>query len=404
MNLFMEISGGASTQLIERDLRDALADSGVSRIILYIDSPGGTVDGTFELANFIYESRGKKPLIAFTDGMMTSAAYAIGSAADAIFISGDTVIVGNIGVVTAHEDISVMQEKMGIKTTEIYSGKYKRIASEYAPLSDEGRQAIQDRIDYFYTAFINMVARNRGVSPETVLNTMSTDVKDMHIGMQAIEAGLVDGVSTIDRLINRDPEEPLIISGKYRDSVAGGASAETEKTMKEEVMTLAELKEKHPELYAAARQEGADAAKTAQDEATAAARKEGAAAETARVKAVREQLIPGHEALIEALMFDGAITGEQAAVKVLAAEKQLRSGMKQKLIDDAAELPTVPAADAAAAPKAKTSVDDERPVEIVAKEQWDASKELRAEFGGDFDRYLHYVIADSEKKFKVLTK
>lgn len=202
MNLFTQISGGVSTHLIERDIRNALNDSSVEKIILYIDSPGGTIDGTFELANFIFDNRGQKSIIAYTDGMMLSAAYAIGAAADAVFISGDTTSVGSIGIVAAHEDISKYEENIGIKTTEIYSGKFKRIASQHAPLSDEGRKTIQDDVDYLYSIFINEVAKFRGTTSEDVLTRMSTDVRRIFIGHQAITAGLVDNAATLERLIN----------------------------------------------------------------------------------------------------------------------------------------------------------------------------------------------------------
>ncbi|UCE07798.1 MAG: signal peptide peptidase SppA [bacterium] len=200
MNLFTKISGGVSTQLVGQDIQTALDDSAIKGILLDIDSPGGTVDGTQELANMIFEGRARKPIIAFTDGLMASAAYWIGSAADKVYISGDTPHIGSIGVVAAHIDYSAYEKKIGIKTTEIYAGKYKRIASQYKPLSEEGKQTIQDRVDYIYSIFVDQVGRNRGVSSETVLKNMA-DGK-IFIGRQAITAGLVDGITTFSQAIN----------------------------------------------------------------------------------------------------------------------------------------------------------------------------------------------------------
>jgi signal peptide peptidase SppA len=200
MNLFSRISGGASTQLIERDIRQALADPEVKSIILSIDSPGGTVDGTQELANFIYSIRGQKPLVTHTDGSMASGAYWIGSAANQLYISGDTVMIGSIGVVAQHVDYSKAEADEGIRVTEITAGKYKRIASQHAPLTEEGRAVIQEIVDDIYTAFVNDVARNRGTSADDVLSRMA-DGK-IFIGKKSIEAGLVDGVSTLSDLID----------------------------------------------------------------------------------------------------------------------------------------------------------------------------------------------------------
>ena len=200
MNLFSQISGGASTQLIARDLRQAAADPRVHAILLDIDSPGGSVDGTQALADEVYAMRsGPKQIIAWADGMMTSGAYWIGSAASKSYISGDTVITGSIGVATQHVDVSKNNEKYGVTVTDVYAGKYKRIASENKPLSEEGLAAMQEMVDAIYKVFVDAVARNRGVDAETVLSNMADG--RLFVGRAAIQAGLVDGVSTFDGAI-----------------------------------------------------------------------------------------------------------------------------------------------------------------------------------------------------------
>jgi signal peptide peptidase SppA len=205
MNMFTQISGGVSSQIAMKDFRQAFDDPEIKAIILLIDSPGGTVDGTEDLANTIYEARQQdvKPIVTFADGLMASAAYWIGAAADRIYISGDTAQVGSIGVVATHIDYSQYEAKIGIKTTEIYAGRYKRITSEYEPLTNEGRQYLQNRVDYYYSIFANTMARFRPEKlqiPEDDGVIPWADGK-VFIGNQAIDNGLVDGVSTFDRLI-----------------------------------------------------------------------------------------------------------------------------------------------------------------------------------------------------------
>ena len=201
MNLFTKISGGVSTQLLKRDIMSALADQDVTSILLDVDSPGGTVDGTEELADAIAAARSVKPIVAYTDGLMASAAYWIAAAADMIYVSGETPVVGSIGVVTAHVDYSGYEEKLGVKTTEIYAGKYKRIASEYNPLSAEGRQYLQSQVDYLYSIFVNKVQTSRPnlVVPEE--GSIPWADGRIFTGVQAVFAGLVDGVETKDRVI-----------------------------------------------------------------------------------------------------------------------------------------------------------------------------------------------------------
>jgi signal peptide peptidase SppA len=200
-NLFMDISGGTSMQMIESDFKAAMSDPEVKSIVLLIDSPGGTVDGTESLANLIYEARGSKPIVAIADGMAASAAYWIGSAADKIYAADNSTRVGSIGVVATHEDYSQAEHAAGVKITEITAGKYKRIASSHEPLSQDGRASIQSMVDHIYSNFVETIARNRSVGIAKVSDEMADG--RVFLGKQAVSAGLVDGISTLPALVSR---------------------------------------------------------------------------------------------------------------------------------------------------------------------------------------------------------
>lgn len=102
LSFFSFLFGGTSMRDVADAFIAAMTDEEITSIMLHIDSPGGTVDGTQELADLIFAARGQKPIMAYSDGQITSAAYWIGSAADAIYLSGDTVMAGSIGVVATH--------------------------------------------------------------------------------------------------------------------------------------------------------------------------------------------------------------------------------------------------------------------------------------------------------------
>ena len=96
-------------------------------------------------------------------------------------------------------------------------------------------------------------------------------------------------------------------------------------------MTLEQLKADHPELVEAITAE----ATAGHAEALAAARLEGAAAELQRIKDVKAQAIPGHEALVEQLAMDGTSTAATAALAIVAAEKQQGAAAAAALDADA---------------------------------------------------------------------
>lgn len=353
MNMFSMISGGASSEIARRSLTAAQADAAVHSIILSIDSPGGTVDGTQTLGDAVYEARSTKPIATLGNGVIASAAYWIGSAASAAYIAEDTTTVGSIGVVTAHQDISGAEAARGIKTTEISAGKYKRIASSYAALSDEGRQSIQDRLDYMYSLFVGAVARNRGVSADVVLENMADG--RVFIGNQAIEAGLVDGVMSFDALVAKmNQERPVIGRGPASRRAAAPSAPPSTPTPKGSTMNKEELQAAHPALAEELRAEGA-------------------ASERQRIQAIEGQAIPGHEALIATLKFDGKSTAGDAAMAVVAAEKSARQAHAAASANDAPN--PVPAAAPPAVTPAATG-------EVSRQDMHKAAQEYQAKHPG----------------------
>ncbi len=96
-------------------------------------------------------------------------------------------------------------------------------------------------------------------------------------------------------------------------------------------MTIEQLKADHPELVEAIAAE----ATAGHAEALAAARAEGAAAELERIKTVKAQAIPGHEALVEQLAMDGTSTAADAALAIVDAEKRQRTAAAADLNTDA---------------------------------------------------------------------
>jgi capsid assembly protease len=198
--LWSAIFGGTSTQRFSSALQQALGDPNVSAIIIDIDSPGGTVDGVPELSSEIYNSRGKKKMVAVANAMAASAAYWIGTAADELVVtpSGQ---VGSIGVFAAHEDISKALDMEGIKVSLVSAGKYKTEGTPFQPLSAEARANMQQMVNSFGDMFTNGVARNRGVGSYAVKNGFGEG--RMVLARDAVKAGMADSVATLDQTLAR---------------------------------------------------------------------------------------------------------------------------------------------------------------------------------------------------------
>jgi len=336
MNMMADVSGGTSSELLVRDITQAANDPKISAIVIDGDTPGGAVAGTPGAAAALFRARQIKPTALLVGEMAASAGYWIGSAAELVYMGSPVAVAGSIGVVERHTDISKAEDKEGIKTTEIVAGKYKRIATQYGPLTKEGKDYKQSQVDYYYSIFVDGIATHRGRTAEQVLSEMAEG--RVFIGQQAIDAGLADGFQTMDGLIaemkDRSKWRPVAGSAIMEQIASTGPPVVAQLLPVESPMSslseqVANWAAENPDAANALRAEGAASERekyaTELEAATATARAEGAASEAQRAAEVRAQGLPGHEALIERLAADGTTTGPEAAQAVLAAERQLRA-------------------------------------------------------------------------------
>ena len=355
-NLFTRISGGASASVFAQQVESMRADSRVRSAVIDVDSPGGNVLGIPAAARALAQLAAEKPTVTVSTGLMASGGYWIGSAANAIYISGETDMIGSIGVVATH---SYDPRATGVQRTEITAGKYKRIASDTGPLTKEGRAYLQAQVDEIYRVFVDTVATNRRVTPEQVLSHMADG--RVFVGQQAIDAGLVDGIATVDAMVAQMASNPEKFSKRRKavfalggvPAVGAEAGAKPVDVTAGDAAASEANDEPVPPVASETTPKGVPmsakdlAAKFAAEnpEAAALIRAEGAQAEMARVKSVREQAMPGHEALIEKLAADGSSTGADAAMAIVSAERKVRADAVNARTEDAKPPVNAPAAE-----------------------------------------------------------
>ena len=179
-------------------LTAAADDSAVRGILLEVDSPGGEVGGLFDLVETIgaVKQQAGKPLWAVAAESALSAAYAIASVADRLYVTR-TGEVGSVGVVAVHIDESASDAMAGLKWTLIHAGARKTDGNPHEPLSPRATADIQTDVDALYDELVTAVAANRGLSAETVRATEAA----IYRGDRAVKAGLADRVGTVAQAI-----------------------------------------------------------------------------------------------------------------------------------------------------------------------------------------------------------
>lgn len=168
-DLFARIFFGAtSSEDIGEALREAREREDIKAVYLNIDSPGGTVAGTPELAAAVKTLNESKPVYAFSSGLMCSAAYWIASQARAIYTT-PSAQVGSIGVVQAVIDNTAALDKAGLKVEVFSVGKYKAMGAPGTPLTDDQRELIQSNLAEIAAEFHDAVlSRGRAIPAEAM--------------------------------------------------------------------------------------------------------------------------------------------------------------------------------------------------------------------------------------------
>jgi signal peptide peptidase SppA len=192
--------GMSTYPFIRESLVEAAKAEDISQILLDIESGGGAVSGLADTGDLISRINAKvKPVTAFTDGMMASAAYWLGASAGKVFASR-TAIVGSIGVITTHVSRKRQLEQDGIDATVLRAGQFKALGHPAEALTAEARAQIEDQLQGAYRVFVSHVAQARGVSYDKAHSTMA-DGREF-FGEAAKTAGLVDGISTFDAVLS----------------------------------------------------------------------------------------------------------------------------------------------------------------------------------------------------------
>lgn len=200
-NVLMQVSGGISTQMLTQQFNAAQADPSVRAVVFAASSPGGNVVGIPEASRALEALATAKPTVTVAEGPLASAMYWVGSAANAIYAHGETDPIGSIGVYAR-----LGWEAAEPNRIEMMRGKYKRLSINGQTPDPDVLAHHESQLDYLYTLFVDTVAAHRGVTPSAVLDQMA-DGKVFY-GQQAIDAGLIDGISTVDAMAERLAERP----------------------------------------------------------------------------------------------------------------------------------------------------------------------------------------------------
>lgn len=186
---------------------DKMMDSDTNKgIILYVDSPGGTVYESDELYLKLmeYKEQTGRPIWAYFGSQACSGGYYISMAADRVYANRNC-WTGSIGVIISLTNYKGLYDKLGIKETDITSGPNKAMGSGGIDMTEEQRAIMQSMVDEAYDQFVEIVADGRGMDDAAVRKLADGRI---YTAKQALENGLIDVIADYESM-QADMEDSL---------------------------------------------------------------------------------------------------------------------------------------------------------------------------------------------------
>ena len=177
------ILGACNTGELINAVQEATVRPDIEAIFLDIDSPGGSVNGTPELAQAVTEASKVKYVYAFSAGQMCSAAYWVASQADAIY-STPSARVGSIGVILPVVDSSAAFEQAGLKVEVFAAGKFKSAGTPGTSLTEDQREWLQSEVEETAADFrAAILSRGRKIPDEAMEGQTFSGRKAMRLNL-----------------------------------------------------------------------------------------------------------------------------------------------------------------------------------------------------------------------------
>lgn len=168
-------------------------DAGVNKIVLHIDSGGGSAQGCFASANEFRQmcDAAGVTVYGFVDGSCCSAALAWGVVCD-VLVADQYSNIGSLGVLIALKDTSEADAKEGVKTIYITDGASKVPFDENGKYKSEFLKELQDKVTYLGDEFRKHVSMYTGIPVDKLKDTQAK----VYMASDAMNIGFINKIMT----------------------------------------------------------------------------------------------------------------------------------------------------------------------------------------------------------------
>jgi protease-4 len=177
-------------------LKKVRKDSKVKAVVLRVNSPGGSALASELIWRELALTKEKLPLVVSMGDVAASGGYYLACNADKI-IAEPTTITGSIGVFGVLPNASKLANNIGVNAEQV-STNQGATYSIFEPMSPAFRSVTKEGVEQVYDTFLKRVSDGRNMTVEAVDKVAQGRV---WAGVEALEAGLVDGLGGLEEAI-----------------------------------------------------------------------------------------------------------------------------------------------------------------------------------------------------------
>jgi protease IV len=202
----------AGSDSITAALKHAREDPSTRAIILRINSPGGSVTASDDIAREVVRTRGKKPILCSMGDVGASGGYYVAAPCERIFAPPSTVT-GSIGIFTLKLDVHGLAGRLGLTVESYTRGAHADISSPFRMWTEDERVVIARQLRLEYTRFLEYVAAGRrldlGQVDAIARGRVWTGAQAKARGLVDEHGGLLDALALARRRVGLTPDEPV---------------------------------------------------------------------------------------------------------------------------------------------------------------------------------------------------
>jgi len=206
-----------NSKTINESLKTYGDDSRVKAILLRMDTPGGGVAASQEIADqlkWLRNEKGKKVVISM-GSVGASGGYYIACAADKIYANPGT-ITGSIGVIAEWVNYGNLLKWAQLRPEVFKSGEFKDVGSPTREITPKEREYLQGLINQMYEQFVGAVAEGRTTLTRERIKQLADG--RVYTGEEALREKLVDELGNYEKALKGTAElvgirgEPQVVT------------------------------------------------------------------------------------------------------------------------------------------------------------------------------------------------